>query len=174
MLTIKQDEALPESYPTLSPAVPDEVWQRIESYIAWRYTPRTVVWTVEGCGEWTPPLTPATITKVEVWSDGANAWEDITATAPDASPLGGYWLAASGPYRFTATVGSDATVPALVAKAAQRLSTYFAAKPGTPGARSERIEAGSISIQRTRSESWMAAAIQNSGAADLLRGYRRA
>ena len=32
------------------------VWQRIESYVAYRWTPRAVTWIVEGCGEWYPPL----------------------------------------------------------------------------------------------------------------------
>ncbi|SDJ34223.1 hypothetical protein SAMN05216338_104670 [Bradyrhizobium sp. Rc2d] len=169
--TIDQVEGVPASYPTTTPTVSAAVWQRLESYIAYRFTPRAVVWTVEGPGEWHPPLAPAVISKIEIWSDGA--WSDITANAPDASPLGGYCLPGCGPYKFTASVGDGMTLPAIVAEAAQRLSAYMAAKPGTPGARSERIEAGSISIQRTRSESWMAAAIQNSGAADLLRNYRR-
>ncbi|MGD9846668.1 MAG: hypothetical protein AB7O60_03345 [Variibacter sp.] len=167
--TIKQTESLPESYPVLSPAVSDAVWQRIESYTAHRFTSRQVVWIVEGCGEWMPPLAPATVTKVEIWSS-ADVWEDVTA---NASPCGGYWLPATGPYRFTATVGADAELPVIVATAAQRLSTYMAAKPGKPGATSESVSAGSISVSHRRSESWMAAAMQNSGAADLLRGYRR-
>ena len=37
---LEQDEDLPDSYPVPSwpirPAIPDQVWQRIESYIAWR------------------------------------------------------------------------------------------------------------------------------------------
>lgn len=170
---LKQDEAAPTSYPVLSPTVPDEVWQRIESYIAHRYTERSVVWTVQGPGEWHAPLKPAAVTKVEIWSDGG--WEDITANAPDASPVGGYCIG-HGPYRFTATVGGGSpapTVPAIVAQAAQRLAAYMASKPGTAGAKSESIDAGSISISRSRSESWMAKALQNSGAADLLRTYRR-
>lgn len=169
--TIDQVEGAPTSYPTTSPTVAAAVWARLESYIAYRFTPRAVVWTVEGPGEWVPPLAPVVVSKIEIWTDGA--WSDITANAPAATPLGGYCLPGCGPYRFTASVGDGMTLPAIVAEAAQRLSAYMAAKPGTPGVRSERIEAGSISISRSRSESWMAAAIQNSGAADLLRAYRR-
>ena len=173
--TIKQTEALPTAYPdapdTLSTAAAaldaDMIWQRIESYIAYRWTARDVEWIVEGPCEWTPPLAPTTISTVEAW-DGA-AWSDIT---PDASPLGGYWLAGAGPYRFTGTVG-DGDVPAAVSEAFHRLAEYMAAKPGKPGATSERITAGSISLSHTRSESWMALAMQNSGAGDLLRPYRR-
>lgn len=170
---IKQNESAPESYPTTSPAVTlnDVAWQRIESYIAHRFTARTVEWIVEGCGEFVPPLKPATVTKVEIWS-AAGEWEDVTA---NASPLGGYWLPASGPYKFTATVGGGSPAPAIPAavwEAVKRLAAYLAAKTGKPGARSESITAGSISISHNRSESWMASALQNSGAADLLRGYR--
>jgi hypothetical protein len=165
----KQVESEPESYPTTSPAVTlnDVAWQRVEPYIAYRYTPRDVEWIVNGPGEWLPPLYPATISTVEIWN--GSGWDDCT---PDASPLGGYVLTGWGPYRFSGIVGGG-DVPAAVWEAVKRLAAYLAAKPGTAGVRSERIEAGSISISRTRSESWMASALQNSGAADLLRPYRK-
>lgn len=168
-ITLKQTEALPESYPVLDPVVPDEVWQRLEAYVAYRWTPRAVTWIAEGPGEWVPPLTPATVSTVEIWTG-----TEFEAITPYASPLGGYWLSGCGPYRFTATVGAGAVLSAAVKQAAQRLSTYMAAKPGTPGATTDRVKAGTVEIEKTRSESWMAAALQNSGAADLLRNYRRA
>src|SRR3546814_7605122 len=80
--TIKQTEALPASYPDVTPYPhrpvenggvtdaeidPALVWQRIESYIAYRWSEREVVWIVEGSGDWTPPVSPATITETEVW-----------------------------------------------------------------------------------------------------------
>jgi hypothetical protein len=115
-------------------------------------------------------LRPATVSTLEVWSSGANEWEAATL---DASPLGGYYLPCTGPYRFTATVGSNAgDVPAAVNEAFRRLAEYMAQKPGKAGARSESIAAGSITISPSRSPSWMAQALQNSGAADLLRNYR--
>lgn len=170
------DEAFPDSYPTTSPAVElnDVCWQRVEPWIAYRYTPRTVNWFVDGCGYWEPPLKPAAITDVSLWSNRAKVWETTTL---DPSPRGGYYLPSSGPWRITATVGGGSpapVVPASVWEAVKRLSAYLTAKPGTPGASSERIDAGSISIATTRSESWMARAMQNSGAADLLRSFRRA
>jgi hypothetical protein len=76
----------------IGPAV---IWQRIESYIVWRWTPRDVNWVVEGPGEFHPTLAPATIATVEAWSRGANVWETATL---DASPLGGYVLPCTGPY----------------------------------------------------------------------------
>jgi hypothetical protein len=175
MEIVKQIEALPDSYPTTatypgSALFNDVAWARIESYIAYRYTSRAVEWIVEGPGEWNPPLKPATVSAVEIWN--GTGWDDCT---PDASPLGGYVLTGCGPYKFTGTVGGGSpapTVPEIVWTAVKRLAAYFSANPGTAGARSERLDAGSISIATTRSESWMAMALQNSGAADLLRGYR--
>jgi hypothetical protein len=166
--TIKQVEGVPVSYPTQSPAIElnDVAWQRVEQWIAWRYTSRSVSWTVAGPGEWNPPLAPTTITTVEIWN--GTGWDNIT---PDASPLGGYVLPGHGPYRFTGTVGGG-TVPANVWEAVKRLAAYLNTKGGKPGARSESVTAGSVSVSSSRSPTWMAAAMQNSGAADLLRGYR--
>jgi hypothetical protein len=173
---IKQTEAIAASYPVVANSgwsaaaqalSQDLIWQRIEPYIAYRWSSRAVTWIVEGPGEWHPPLTPATVSTVEVWSR-AGEWETATL---DASPLGGYYLPCSGPYRFTATVGSG-TVPAGVTEAFRRLAEYMAANVSKPGATQEAITAGSVHIEHRRSASWMAQALQNSGAADLLRNYR--
>lgn len=176
--TLRQSEAVPASYPDtpsgLSTAAaaldPKFIWHRIESYIAYRWTEREVTWTVEGMGWWTPPLAPATITATEVWRNGA--WEDVTLSP---APLGGYCLPGCGPYRFTATVGDpEIDVPAAVLEAFRRLAEHMAAKSENPGASSESITIGEISTSIRRDASWMASALQNSGAADLLRPYRRA
>ncbi|MGE0749343.1 MAG: hypothetical protein AB7K64_02035 [Variibacter sp.] len=178
--TLKQTESAPATYPdapaglSTAAAALDAgmVWQRIEAYTAFRYSARAVTWIVEGPGGWVPPLTPATISDAEIWSRGSEAWE-TAIIAPTA--LGGYCLPCLGPFRFTATVGEDdAEVPAAVLEAFRRLAEYMAAKPGKPGAISESISAGSINLSHRRSASWMAEAMQNSGAADLLRSYRRA
>jgi hypothetical protein len=169
--TIKQTEGVPAAYPSTSPAIElgDVAWQRVEQWIAWRYAPRSASWIVEGPGAWSPPLAPATLTTVEIWENGA--WSAVTL--PDASPFGGFMLTGAGPYRVTAVVGDDdAEVPAVVWEAVKRLAAYLASKPGKPGARSESVTAGSVSISSSRSPTWMAAAMQNSGAADLLRGLR--
>lgn len=107
-VTLKQIEAIPANYPAapagLSVAAaalePAMIWQRIESYIAHRWTARAVIWTVEGPGDWEAPLTPAILGLVEVWT--GTAWAAVTLTA---SPLGGYALPAEGPYRISASVG---------------------------------------------------------------------
>lgn len=170
---LEQSEAPPDNYPVVRPAVPDYVWQRIESYIALRFTERTVTWIVEGCGEFTPPLKPAAMTMVEIWDDVAKAWSDITANA-ELSPRG-YWLPGAGPYRFTATVGDDEAPPAAIIKAAGLLAAYMAADPGASAATKQRdVVDGVGETELWRSESWMARAMQSSGAADLLRYFRRA
>lgn len=176
--TIKQTEAAPAAYPAtptgLSTAAaaldPEMIWQRIEAYTAHRWSERAVTWIVEGCGDWHPPLTPATIVTVECWRGGA--W---VTNGPEVSPLGGYCLP-GGMFRFVGTAGDDeAEIPAAVKEAFRRLAEYLAAtKKGTPGTTRERVTAGSITVDKTRSASWAAQAMQNSGAGDLLRNYRRA
>jgi len=163
---IKQDEAVPASYPT---GGQDAIWQRIEAYIAHRWTERVVVWTVEGPGEWEPPLTPAIFTTSEVWN-GAE-WEAIEAPG---APLGGFWLSGEGPYRFTASVGSG-TPPANVLEAVARLAAYLADDTTAPaGARSFSVDIPGVqSTSVDRDPRWVAKALQLSGAADLLRNYRR-
>ncbi len=174
--TISQVEATPASYPSVTPrfnvgTLPedtdpdtDQLWQRIEAYVAHRWTPREVVWIVEGEGHWKPPLTPATVTTVEVWE--SLSW---TETTPPVSPFGGYELPGEGPYRITATVGGG-TPPAAVVEAFQRLHEYsrgivntFKNEPAFTGG----VEGGVA-------YSWTGKALQLSGAADLLRPYRRA
>jgi hypothetical protein len=154
----------------MDPAI---VWQRIESFIAWRWSARDVVWIVEGCGEWHPPLTPVTINTVEIWA-GVDEWIEATDLSP--SPYGGYFLPSPGPYRITGIAGNDdADVPEVVAEAVKRLSAYMAARPGTAGAYRTSVEIGGGGISETiaRDEAWQARAIPNSGAGDLLRPYRR-
>ena len=165
---VSQREVIPVAYPVLNPAVPDEVWQRVEKYISWRWSPREVFWIVRGPGEFVPSLAPATITKVEIWT--TDGWQEME-NSPTPSPLGRFYLL-NCQYRFSATVGNDVTVPAIVAQACQRLAAYFAQKQGAAGMRMERLRAGSIEIQRMRDPNWSAQSMQNSGAADLLRSYR--
>lgn len=181
-VTLKQIEGMPDSYPDLdSPSRqsdaaaaldPAVIWQRIESYVARRWTVRDVTWIVEGPGEWCPPLSPTTFTNIEVWSSDGE-WE---ATMVDPAPTG-YWLPASGPYRFSGVVGDVSPfdeAPPLVQEAYRRLAEYFVTHIETPDARSETTTIGSLTVPQTRSSSWMAEALHNSGAADLLRSYRRA
>lgn len=175
--TISQQEGEPYEWPDTPDGLSTEaaaidaalVWGRIESHVCTRYSERGVTWVVEGPGDWQPPLKPAEIATVEEWR-GAS-WVETTL---DASPLGGFILKGCGPYRFTGTVGEDgAAVPALVVEAFKRLAEFMAATSNMHGAglRSESIPdiwQGEFD-QRAR-----ARALQDSGAADLLRNYRRA
>ncbi|WP_306111332.1 MULTISPECIES: hypothetical protein [unclassified Roseovarius] len=169
-------EAVPASYPdapsglsTEAAAVnADMIWQRIEGYIAYRFTEREVKWIVEGPGNWQPSLGPASVTAVEVWQD--YAW---TSTLLNASPLGGYEIKGCGPYRITADVGGM-TVPEDVNEAFRRFAEYVAdASVNSPTSTSEQHTVGPVTMEFQRPVNWIARALQHSGAADLLRKYRR-
>lgn len=172
--TLKQTEAAPASYPHIpglldaAALLESTAWQRIEVYTAHRFTERSVTWIVKGPGAWVPPLTPATGLAAEVWQDGA--WK---AATPAATPLGGYDLACDGPYRVTATVG-DGPVPAAVAEAVRRLAEYLASPADDPGTTRVELREGELHKSLDRAATWQARAMQYSGAADLLRPYRRA
>jgi len=154
----------------------DAIWARIESYIAYRFTPRSVVWTVEGGGgsEWHPTLAPVLSLTAEVWEMGG--WVETTL---QEGPFG-YCLAGDGPYRITAQVGGG-DVPAPVIEAFRRLAEYSVdiSKDGMVSGHaahaSHDVKIGEdISESYTRAQSWAARSLQLSGAADLLRPYRRA
>ncbi|MDC8755844.1 hypothetical protein OIK40_14440 [Erythrobacter sp. sf7] len=163
---IRQIEALPETYAAVTGT--DEadlpiIWQRIEHHIAYRYSPREVVWHLKADeGEWLPPLAPIIAISA--------AHEDQTPVGPESGPMGGYLLA-EGHSTITATVGAG-PVPEVVAEAARRLSRYLRAESElSPGV--SRISSGALSLGISRREISPAMALQNSGAADLLRAYRR-
>lgn len=173
---LKRTEDTPAKYPAgasgLSAAAlnlsREMIWHRIEAYTAHRWTARDVVWVVEGPGEWVPDLTPATVNTVEIWQD--DAWVAVTL---DPSPLGGYCLPGCGPYRFAASVGSG-TVPEPVIEAYRRLAEYMAEQPERQGAGRYSMDLGGLREEFDRRPDWLARAMQNSGAGDLLRPYRRA
>jgi hypothetical protein len=173
---LKQVEAAPSSYPDvpagLSTAAAaldaDALWQRIEGYVAHRWAARTVVWTVLGPGEWTPPLVPATVTTAQRWT--GSAWEDATLAT---GPLDGLELPGEGPYRITATVGAG-PVPAPALESYRRLAEYLAEGAAKAGASSYSYRLGEVEESWQRNPAWTAKALQQSGAADLLRPYRRA
>lgn len=177
--TLKQAEIVPESYPaapsglSTAAAALDAamVWQRIERYVAYRWTAREATWIVEGPGEWHPPLSPAALTTTSLWRD--DIWTEVELPP---SPFGGYVLPGSGLYLIIGTVGGGdpaPVVPAAVNESYRRLAEYFAAKPGRAGVSSERVTAGSLTVQRAQDPAWLGKAMENSGAADLLRSYRR-
>lgn len=178
MELLAQSETFPDAFPEppgdLSPEAqaldPAMIWQRLESYMAYRFTERAVTWTVSGPGHFEALLSPATITKAEVWR--GDEWEELTLPA---SPLGGLRFQGEGPYRIAATVGDDdMAVPPAVLEAFRRLAEYMAQDAGIAGAYSHSERLGDASETIRRDASWMGQALQNSGAADLLRHYRKA
>ena len=174
--TINETEGLPLEYPAapagLSAAAaaldPAHIWQRIESYTAPRFTDREVTWLVEGKGHWSFPLTPATLTGAERWT--GEAWEAVTL---DVGPYG-YCLPDAGPYRIVAAVGGG-EVPEAVSEAFRRLAEYLSDGTDRAGISSYSVNmGGAIEESYQRSAAWVAKALIYSGAADLLRPYRRA
>lgn len=180
---LDQSEGTPASYPIvtgLSTAAAaldqDMIWQRIESYIAHRWRVREVVWTLEGeeGADWRLPLSPLISQTSEKWESGA--WISVTLAN---GPLG-LCLPSDGTFRVTAQVGDAGTVPAAVSEAFRRLAEYSeeigerGLLKDAPGASSYSASLGEISESFDRSPTWAARALINSGAADLLRPYRRA
>ena len=103
---------------------------------------------------------------IEIWN--GTAWE---AATPGKGPLDGYELEDSK-YRFIIDIGGG-SVPEAVKEAYKRLSSYMAETGRKAGVSSYSADLGVLKIAYTQSPSWMAKAMQNSGAADLLRPYRR-
>ena len=176
--TLQQHESTPDAYPALlSPYVLSEaaanldaafIWARIEAWTTTRWSPRSVTWVLEGPGEWVPPLSPAVLTLVERWVE-----PDWSVVVVRPSPLGGLVLD-RGHYRVEATVGDDVALPAAVQAAFIRLAEFVAAQPTeAPGARSYSTTLGPISESWSRNPAVSAKAMEWSGAADLLRPYRR-
>lgn len=181
---LKQVEAIPASYPATPPGLSAKaaaldaaaLWARIEEYTTHRFTERGVVWIIEGCeGEdWTPPLAPLVSQSAEKWENGA--WVAVTL---ESGPVG-LCLPSDGTFRITAQVGAG-PVPAAVSEAFRRLAEY-SVEIGTDGlmgghashAQHDVNLGGEINEGFRRSQMWAARALQISGAADLLRPYRRA
>lgn len=147
---------------------PEAVWTRIEQYIAHRWAARDVTWIVEGWGDFLPTLTPTTISSVQVWQD--NVWRP---TSLQPTPEGGY-VCEGDIYHFVGVAGDDSTPPLDVLEAYKRLAEYMGEQAEFAAASSFTVNmASQIELQVERSPAWLAKALYNSGAADLLRKYRK-
>jgi hypothetical protein len=188
--TLTIEEGSPSSYPAISledltpisfAPVADEdasvrfarlAWQRIEGYTAFRWCARSCVFVIEGTGEWNSPLKPFTATNYELWAD--SAW---VAASFAPSPLGGVVLDGAEMFRVTGQLGST-TPPAQVIAAVRRLAEFLEGADNVSA--SERcvtrqsVSFSGLSFELERPANWMGKAMQQSGAADLLRPYRRA
>ena len=179
--TVLQNEDAPATWPAAPAGLSDEaaaidpavIWQRLECWVAYRWTPRAVTWVIDGPGAWSAPLSPATVSASYRWN--GDAWEDYTLPA---GPFG--HDLPMGQFKVVATVGGG-DVPEPVAEAYRRLAEYSAEigergmLKDAPGASSYSADiGGSLQESFTRPSAWAARALQYSGAADLLRPYRRA
>ncbi|MGR3515379.1 MAG: hypothetical protein ACU0GG_21655 [Paracoccaceae bacterium] len=177
---LSEEEELPTAYPATPAGLSDAaaaldagaIWQRIEAYCRFRWTERQAVWIVKGEGAWHPPLKPFVVHAPQYWNG-----EAFMPFLPRPTPLGGTMLE-GGTYLFTVTLG-PLDVPAAVNEAFKRLAEYFAQvdkeASNNPGVSSYSVSIdGAFSESFDRSGSWAAKGLQHSGAADLLRPYRRA
>ena len=162
-VTLRAEEGAPAS----GWADPAWAWQRVEAWLSHRWAARTIVWTVEGPGDWTSPLTPATITEVAEWRD--LEWASISV---DPSPLGGLTLPC-GTFRVTATVGDDTAPPAAVQEAIARLVAYHDAAGKTAPYSAYRETVAQVTVETEQPSLNVARSLQQSGAADLLKPWRR-
>lgn len=171
---IAQFEGTPDAYPEIDGVTGDLLetcWTRIEHYCGFRWAPRRVVWTLTSSGgEWIAPLGPVVISEAFQWQDGD--WQPVTLTR---GPFG--LCLPCGNVQIEASVGSmsGARIPAAVKEAITRLAAYLTAETPVPaGARSYSANVGQLSEAISTDPAAMAKALQNSGAADLLRPYRKA
>ncbi len=182
---VKFEETLPGTYPelveyddegeALDPLVVDRaLWERLESYIAYRWGTRQAVWTCNGCGTFQPHLGPTSNLTVDVWDSDTFTWSAVT---PDQSPLGGFIFNDNQTYRITGTLGSTAEVPPAVVAAYKRLEAYVteaSAETIPVGVASHSLKIGDgYAEEISRHPNYLARSMQYSGAGDLLRSYRR-
>ncbi|MFP4360689.1 MAG: hypothetical protein ACLFTG_08420 [Alphaproteobacteria bacterium] len=141
---------------------PALAWARLEAWIRRRWAARPVTWIASGPGEFTPPLEPFRVSTVERWADGA--W---IAETPAASPLG--WSLDAATYRIAGTAGDDTDPPAAVAEAYRRLLEFHR------GVSLQFADSAAdyVTDASRRPAGWAAKAIHLSGAADLLRPWKR-
>lgn len=168
---LEQDETV-VTYPTTpsglsadAAAIPPAViWDRLYSYIAHRWGETHVSWRVQGCGEFRSRVTPCTTHDVFYWSN--SGW---ILTALKSGSLG-VELSADNIWKIDATAGDQVmTVPPAVARAYVLLAEYMASTQKNPAGVAS-LTSGQLSLRFTRDHA--ARALQQSGAADLLRPYR--
>lgn len=173
--TLSREESVPSNYPAMPSGLSteaqnipsDAVWQRIEGWIAYRWTERQVTWVLEGPGEWEPELKPYQLDTTEVWR--GDGYENITL---QPGPLG-YRLEFCT-YKIKATVGINQTPPEAVLEAYRRYAEYVAdtSEFGYVATSGTQDIDGALSLSMDRPASWQAKAMHYSGAADLLRAWR--
>lgn len=172
--TIDIQESPPAAFPAIPGLVetiePGVVWERLDSWINARWGERDCAFIVEGPSDWRAPLYPFAVATIEIWEAG----EWVSAVIPP-SPLGGYCLEGVGPFRFAGVLGSVDAPPAIVLEAARRLGAYLAAvaSHGFKNAILTKEASDEVDAFEYGAPVNAARALQYSGAADLLRRFRR-
>ncbi|WP_420343520.1 hypothetical protein [Paenirhodobacter sp.] len=186
------EELPPETYPEVprsallmndARGIPDWIWERIEAYCNWRWTPREAQIESDGGSGWfILPVRPFRVTKIE-WFDphadgGYGLWME---SLPPSTPQRGWKMYSPFSHcRITGIVGENNPAPPAVIQAAVRLHAYLGHTPESfpmwATGRTHTTGGGSSSTSNEsfqRPANYIAKAMQNSGAADLLRPYRR-
>lgn len=164
--------AAPEGLSDAAAAIPPAaIWSRLEAWAKVRWATRSVEWIVWGSGCWKPPLADVEIETVEIWDAYAWATPDDDR-APQPAPVGQHFPC-RGPYRLIGTAGAG-EAPAVGLEAYRRLAEYLAASDPAPGSTRYTLAIGdAVTENSARGPDWLAMALFNSGAADLLRPLRR-
>jgi len=179
------EEEIPDSYPEVpltALAAPDFgppaawVWARIEAYCSWRWTPRVARLEVYNHSGWIRmPVRPFRVTKLEICNSSGQFWE-WTELDISCAPQRGWNIYAPGLNTcIRGIAGENNPAPGAVIHAAVRLHTYLAHQPESfpLWATSKSHAQGDSNDGFQRPANYIAKAMQHSGAADLLRTYRR-
>lgn len=137
------------------------IWDRLEAFTNFRWSETVVEFVVNPDHEiqWKPPYVPFVVDLV-----------DGEAATPDQ--FGAVTIRNRSKVRCT--IGG-ADVSETVKTAYRRLAEYFAVRDDMPaGAQRYAVSIGDISETISKRSDHLARAMQNSGAADLLRKYRKA
>ena len=163
-LHIESENEISITYPPapegVTDTVPAVIWSIMENYVATRWSTSEAEFVVYSDGRcaWRPPFVPFSIETVDGEPASLNAFGEV--------------MLEPGRHRIVCQIGGKA-VTADVEEAYRRLAAYMA-DPDTRKGYSRY----SVNIGGDLSESWSRArnssAIGNSGAAELLRKYRKA
>jgi len=173
---LKWSEDTPATAPAvptgLSPAAaaldPLAVWSRLELWSGHRWEVRDFEAVIEGPGEWSAPVAPVTYAAADVWA--VDTWA-VSELRP--GPLG--LVFACGTFRISGTVGDGQPADPDALEAYRRYAEFLAETGKRPGYQSWNFSLdGAMSISWRRERNAMAKGIYGSGAADMLRKYRKA
>jgi hypothetical protein len=154
--------AAPDDLSTDAAAIePAVIWDRLEAFTNFRWSTTVMDFVVNPDHQvmWHPPYLPFVV-------------DLVNGEPADPDEFGAVELAGRSTVR--ATIGGG-DVSEAVKAAYRRLAEYFAVRDEMPaGAQRYAVSIGDISETISKRGDHMARAMQNSGAADLLKKYRKA